>query len=76
MIPRYLMTVYCLSGAALIGLFFVEKDANCGVLILEMRSLLAKRRKESNFLEENTHRLRSPSQKSRKGWIPKKLVSK
>jgi hypothetical protein len=29
-----------------------------------------------NFLEENTRQLRSPSQKSRKGQIPKKLASK
>ncbi len=28
------------------------------------------------FLQENTHGLRNLSQKSRKGWIPKKLVSK
>jgi hypothetical protein len=27
----------------------VEKDANCGVLILKMRSLLAKRQKEPIF---------------------------
>ncbi len=30
----------------------------------------------ANFLGGNTHRLRSPSQKSRKGRIPKKLASK
>jgi hypothetical protein len=30
----------------------------------------------ANFLEENTHRLRSPSQKLRKGQIPKKLAPK
>ncbi len=30
----------------------------------------------ADFPEENTHRSRSFSQKSRKGWIPKKLVSK
>jgi hypothetical protein len=30
----------------------------------------------ADFLEENTHRSRSPSQKSRKGQIPKKLASK
>ncbi len=30
----------------------------------------------ANFLEENTHGLRSLSQKSRKGRIPKKLVPK
>ncbi len=30
----------------------------------------------ANFPEENTRRLRSPSQKSRKGQIPKKLASK
>jgi hypothetical protein len=30
----------------------------------------------ANLLEENTHRLRSLSQKLRKGWIPKKLASK
>jgi hypothetical protein len=29
-----------------------------------------------DFLEENTHGSRSHSQKSRKDWIPKKLVSK
>jgi hypothetical protein len=28
----------------------------------------------ADFLEENTRRLRSPSQKSRKGQIPKKLA--
>jgi hypothetical protein len=30
----------------------------------------------ANFPEENTHGSRSLSQKSRKSWIPKKLVSK
>ncbi len=30
----------------------------------------------ANFLEENTHGLRSLSQKLRKGWIPKKLAPK
>jgi hypothetical protein len=30
----------------------------------------------ANFLEENTRGLRSLSKKSRKGWIPKKLVPK
>jgi hypothetical protein len=30
----------------------------------------------ANFLEESTRRLRSPSQKLRKGRIPKKLASK
>jgi hypothetical protein len=30
----------------------------------------------ADFLEENTRRLRSPSQQSRKGQIPKKLASK
>jgi hypothetical protein len=47
-----------------------KKDASCGALISKMRSLLAKMRKES-FSEENTHGLRSFSQKSRKGRIPK-----
>ncbi len=42
------------------------KDANCGVLISEMSSLLAKRRSGS----------RSPSQKLRHGWKPKKLAPK
>ncbi len=55
---------------------FKKKNTNCGVLILEMRGLLAKRRKRANFLEENTRGSRSLSQKSRKGRIPKKLVSK
>jgi hypothetical protein len=31
---------------------------------------------QANFSEENTRGLRSLSQKSRKGWIPKKLASK
>ncbi len=31
---------------------------------------------KSRFLEENTHGLRSHSQKLRKGWIPKKLAHK
>ncbi len=30
----------------------------------------------ANFPEENSHRPRNLSQKSRKGWIPKKLASK
>jgi hypothetical protein len=30
----------------------------------------------ANFSEENTRGLRSPSQKPRKGWIPKKLAPK
>ncbi len=30
----------------------------------------------ADFLQENTHGLRNPSQKLRKGWIPKKLASK
>ncbi len=48
------------------------KDGSCGALIAEMRSLPAKRQ----FLEENTRRPRNLSQKSRKGWILKKLASK
>ncbi len=41
-----------------------------------MRSLLAKRQGRANFPEENTRKLRSSSQKSRQGQIPKKLASK
>jgi hypothetical protein len=41
-----------------------------------MRGLLAKRQKRANFPEKNTRGLRSLSQKLRKGWIPKKLLSK
>ncbi len=51
---------------------FKKKDANCGALVLEMRGLLAKKAERANFLEENTRGLRSLSQKSRKGRIPKK----
>jgi hypothetical protein len=45
---------------------------------LEMRGLLAKRQKVERAItpEENTCVLRSLSQKSRKGQIPKKLASK
>jgi hypothetical protein len=55
---------------------FKEKDANCEALVSEMRGLLAKRQKETIFLQENTRRLQNLSQKSRKGQIPKKLASK
>jgi hypothetical protein len=41
---------------------------------LEMRSCLKAER--ADYPEENTRRLRSLSQKLRKGWIPKKLGSK
>ncbi len=55
---------------------FSEKDASCGVLIAEMRSLLTKRQKDANFLEVNSRGPKNLSQKSRKGRIPKKLSSK
>jgi hypothetical protein len=35
-----------------------------------------KKAESANFLEENTRGSRSLSQKSKKGWIPKKLASK
>jgi hypothetical protein len=41
-----------------------------------MRSLLAKKAERANIPEENTRGSRSPSQKSRKGRIPKKLAPK
>ena len=41
-----------------------------------MRGLLAKKMERANIAEENTCRLRSLSQKSRKGQMPKKLASK
>jgi hypothetical protein len=41
-----------------------------------MRGLLTKRQKEPIFLQENTRGSQNLSQKSRKGRIPKKLVSK
>jgi hypothetical protein len=40
-----------------------------------MRGLLAKKAERAKFLKENTRGLRNLSQKSRKGQIPKKLVS-
>ncbi len=52
------------------------KDANCGALISEMRSLLTKKAERANFPEENTRGLRSLSQKLRTGRIPKKSASK
>jgi hypothetical protein len=54
----------------------VKKDASCGALVVEMRSLLAKKVENANFPEENTRGSRSISQKMIKGWIPKKLVPK
>ncbi len=54
----------------------MKKDASCGALIVEIRSLLAKRRNIANFQEENSHRPRNLSQKLRKGQKPKKLASK
>jgi hypothetical protein len=41
-----------------------------------MRSLLAKKAESAGFPMGNTRGLRSPSQKLRKGLIPKKLASK
>ncbi len=32
--------------------------------------------RRANFLEKNTRQSKSPSQKLRKGWIPKKLATK
>ncbi len=52
------------------------KDASCGALITKMRSLLTKKRKKPDLLEENSRGPRSLSQKLRKGRIPKKLVPK
>ncbi len=43
---------------------------------MEMRGLFCQKVERANFPEENTHGLRSLSQKSRKGWIPKKLAPK
>jgi hypothetical protein len=37
------------TGVVTVISIFSRKDANCGALILEMRSLLAKRRKEQIF---------------------------
>jgi hypothetical protein len=37
------------TGVVMVMSILREKDANCGTLILEMRSLLTKRRKEPIF---------------------------
>jgi hypothetical protein len=49
---------------------------NCGALISEIRSLLAKMRKEPIFPRKNNRGSRSPSQKLKNGQIPKKSASK
>jgi hypothetical protein len=55
---------------------FSKKDASCGALIAEMRSLLAKNAESANIPEGNTRRSRSLSQKLRKGQMLKKLAPK
>ncbi len=51
---------------------FKKKNANCRALVLGMRGLLAKRQKEPIFCRKIPADRKNFSQKSRKGWIPKK----
>jgi hypothetical protein len=55
---------------------FKKKDVNCGALISENERPSCQKAERANFKEENTRGSRSLSQKSRKGWMPKKLVPK
>jgi hypothetical protein len=54
----------------------VKKDASCEGLIMENEKPSLQKVESADFPEENTRRLRSLSQKSRKGRIQKKLAHK
>jgi hypothetical protein len=56
----------------------IFKKKTCKLQSASLRNERHSRQKveRANFLEENTHGLRSLSQKPRKGWIPKKLAPK
>jgi hypothetical protein len=54
---------------------FNKKDAICGALNPRMRSLLAEWVESANFPEENSLTPRNLSQKTKKGWLLKKLAS-
>ncbi len=53
-----------------------EKDVNCRALVLEIRGLLAKRQKKLIFWRKIPANREALFQKSRKGWMPKKLAPK
>ncbi len=55
---------------------FKKKRCKLQTADLENERPSCQKAERANFPEENTHRLRSLSQKLRKGWVPKKLASK
>jgi hypothetical protein len=63
---------------AVVAIMSIFKKKRCKLRSTSLGNERPSRQKaeRANFLEENTGGLRSLSQKSRKGWIPKKLAPK
>jgi hypothetical protein len=63
---------------AVVAVMSIFKKKKCKLRSASLENEKPSRQKaeRANFLQENTHRLQNLSQKSRKGWIPKKLVPK
>jgi hypothetical protein len=63
---------------AVVAVMSIFKKKRCKLRSANLRNerLSCQKAERANFLEENTRRSRSLSQKSRKGWIPMKLASK
>jgi hypothetical protein len=64
------------TGVVAVMSIFFKKRYKLWSANLENKKLSCQKVKRANFPEENNRRSRSLSQKSRKGWIPKKLAPK